>query len=244
MCLRRFAADDMTLRVAVIGVGHLGKHHARILAALPGVTLTSVVDTNQSRAQEIAAAHGAEPAYHYRDVLGRVDAVTIAVPTELHAEIAAPFLQTGVPVLVEKPMARTLGEADAMISAADVTPSRTSRYSSHEMPGYELFSPIGSSSSRSPDCAAPGTGLRTRDWIHEKTVVFAPTPIAIDTTTTAESAGERRIPRHACLRSPSTVSRRRAETAACRRAIPSNTRRAARWPCAVRTSCPRRAHGR
>ena len=57
-------------------------------------------------------------AFDYRDVLGRVDAVTIAVPTELHAEIAVPFLQTGIPVLVEKPMARTLAEADAMISAA------------------------------------------------------------------------------------------------------------------------------
>jgi predicted dehydrogenase len=108
----------MSLRVAVIGVGHLGKHHARILASLPGAALTSVVDTNQPRAREIAAAHGAEPAYHYRDVLGRVDAVTIAVPTELHAEIAVPFLEAGIPVLVEKPMARSLDEADGMMGAA------------------------------------------------------------------------------------------------------------------------------
>ncbi len=108
----------MSLRIAVIGVGHLGRHHARILATLPNVQLVSVVDTNEPRAREIAAACGAEPAFDYRDVLGRVDAVTIAVPTELHAEIAVPFLQTGIPVLVEKPMARTLAEADAMISAA------------------------------------------------------------------------------------------------------------------------------
>ena len=112
--------DDVSqpLRVAVIGVGHLGKHHARILASLPGATLTTVVDTNVSRAREIAATYGVEPAFDYRDVLGRVDAVTIAVPTELHSTIAVPFLQAGVPVLVEKPMARSLAEADEMISAS------------------------------------------------------------------------------------------------------------------------------
>ena len=108
----------MSLRIAVVGVGHLGRHHARILSTLPGVTLTAVVDTNEARARDIASASGAEPAFDYRDVLGRVDAVTVAVPTERHAEIAMPFLQAGVPVLVEKPMARTLADADAMIAAA------------------------------------------------------------------------------------------------------------------------------
>ncbi|MBI3490755.1 MAG: Gfo/Idh/MocA family oxidoreductase [Acidobacteria bacterium] len=108
----------MALRIAVIGVGHLGKHHARILSSLPGVRLMAAVDTNRARADEIAAAHHTQPAYDARDVLGRVDAVTIAVPTDLHAEIALPFLQSGVPVLVEKPMARSLAEADEMIAAA------------------------------------------------------------------------------------------------------------------------------
>ena len=108
----------VTLRVAVIGVGHLGRHHARILAALPGVELVAVVDTNRTRADEIAAAHGARAAYDARDVMGQVDAVTVAVPTERHCDVALPFLQAGVAVLVEKPMARSLGEADAMIAAA------------------------------------------------------------------------------------------------------------------------------
>jgi predicted dehydrogenase len=108
----------VSLRVAVIGVGHLGKHHARILASLPGVQLTGVVDTNHARAEEIAAAHHSTAFGDYRDVLGRVDAVTIAVPTEQHLDIALPFLAGGVPVLVEKPMARSLSEADAMIAAA------------------------------------------------------------------------------------------------------------------------------
>ena len=108
----------MKLRVAVIGVGHLGRHHARILAALPGVELVAVVDTNRTRADEIAAAHGARAAYDARDVMGQVDAVTVAVPTERHCDVALPFLQAGVAVLVEKPIARSLGEADAMIAAA------------------------------------------------------------------------------------------------------------------------------
>jgi predicted dehydrogenase len=108
----------MPLRVAVIGVGHLGKHHARILSTLPGVTLVAVVDTNSARADEIAAASHTRAVYDARDVLGQVDAVTVAVPTELHRDVAQPFLAAGVPVLVEKPLARTVAEADALIAAA------------------------------------------------------------------------------------------------------------------------------
>ncbi len=108
----------MTLRIAVIGVGHLGKHHARILSALPGVALVAVVDTNRARAEEVAAACGTQAAFAAAEGIGRVDAVTVAVPTERHREIALPFLAAGVPVLVEKPMARSLTEADELIDAA------------------------------------------------------------------------------------------------------------------------------
>lgn len=108
----------VTLRVAVIGVGHLGRHHARILASLPGATLTAVVDTNQARAAEIAAAYGTRALFDCRELLGQVDAVTVAVPTGLHRDVALPFLMAGVPVLVEKPMARSLEEADQLIDAA------------------------------------------------------------------------------------------------------------------------------
>ena len=108
----------MSLRVAVIGVGHLGKHHARILASLPGVELVAVVDTNRPRAEEIAAANGTRAMFDAGALLGHADAVTIAVPTELHRDIALPFLKAGVPLLVEKPMARTLDEADQLIEAA------------------------------------------------------------------------------------------------------------------------------
>ena len=111
-------ADPVSLRVAVIGVGHLGRHHARILASLPGVELVAVVDTNRSRAEEIASAHGTLALFDAQELLGRVDAVTIAVPTELHRSIALPFLKARVPVLVEKQIARSLEEADEMIDAA------------------------------------------------------------------------------------------------------------------------------
>jgi len=108
----------MGLRIAVVGVGHLGKHHARILATLHGVDLVAVVDKNPARAEEIAAASRTAALTDATQLDGRVDAVTLAVPTELHHEISLPFLRAGIPVLVEKPMARTLTEADAMIDAA------------------------------------------------------------------------------------------------------------------------------
>jgi len=109
---------DSTLRVAVVGVGHLGKHHARILSTLDGVALTAVVDKIPERAAEIAASASTTAVTDSREILDSVDAVTIAVPTELHREIAMPFLERGISVLVEKPMARSLAEADEMIAAA------------------------------------------------------------------------------------------------------------------------------
>jgi predicted dehydrogenase len=85
---------------------------------MPGVDLVAVVDTNRARAAEIASANHTTPLGDARELAGKVDAVTIAVPTEIHRDIALPFLSTGVAVLVEKPMARSLAEADDMIAAA------------------------------------------------------------------------------------------------------------------------------
>ncbi|HUR33181.1 MAG TPA: Gfo/Idh/MocA family oxidoreductase [Vicinamibacterales bacterium] len=106
------------MKIAVIGVGHLGRHHARIIGTLPGVELTAVVDVNQARAEEIAATNQTRALLRPTSLLGKVDAVTIAVPTEQHLAVALPFLESGIPVLVEKPMARSLQEADEMIAAA------------------------------------------------------------------------------------------------------------------------------
>jgi predicted dehydrogenase len=106
------------VRVAVIGVGHLGRHHARILGSLPGATLVAVVDINEPRAKEIAAQYGTRALTDYRQVLDEVDAVCVAVPTESHLEVARPFLERGIAALVEKPVARSVGEADALLAAA------------------------------------------------------------------------------------------------------------------------------
>jgi predicted dehydrogenase len=109
------AAD---LRVAVIGVGHLGRHHARLLAGIAGVRLVAVVDTDMDRARAAAEATGAQPRHHYGDLFGEVDAVTIAVPTELHRDVTLAFVEHGTSVLVEKPMARSVAEADELVAAA------------------------------------------------------------------------------------------------------------------------------
>lgn len=105
------------MKAAVIGVGHLGKHHARIVASLPGVSLAGVVDTNRDRAAEIAREYGTSAVVDPREIPGLQLAV-IATPTESHAAIAAPLIDAGVHVLVEKPVTQTLAEADALIAAA------------------------------------------------------------------------------------------------------------------------------
>jgi len=110
--------ESPPLRVAVIGVGHLGRHHARILSTLDGATLVGVADKIPSRAGEIAASAGTQPFTDAAALIDRVDAVTIAVPTEAHRDVALPFLERGIGVLVEKPMARSLAEADELIAAA------------------------------------------------------------------------------------------------------------------------------
>lgn len=109
---------ERELRMAVIGVGHLGRHHARLLAAMDGVNLVAVVDASETRAAEIAASAGCAAYTSWQSVGGAVDAVTIAVPTEAHAEVALGFIAQGVHVLVEKPLARSVSEADALIAAA------------------------------------------------------------------------------------------------------------------------------
>ena len=105
------------MKAAVIGVGHLGRHHARILASLPGVTLAGVIDTNRDRAAEIAKEHATAAFGNPQEIAGLTFAV-IATPTESHAAIAAPLIDAGVHVLVEKPIAQTLEQADALIAAA------------------------------------------------------------------------------------------------------------------------------
>jgi predicted dehydrogenase len=112
----------MTLRTAVIGVGHLGRQHARIHAALSQEgksELVAVCDTDEQAARSVAAERETDWTPDWRTLLGRVDAVSLATPTESHAEIACSLLEAGIHVLVEKPIARDLAEADRMIQAAE-----------------------------------------------------------------------------------------------------------------------------
>jgi predicted dehydrogenase len=106
------------VRIGVIGVGHLGQHHARLLASMDGVQLIAVCDTNHARAEEIAAKFGTQ-AIESRDLLGRVNAVTVAVPTLAHLEVAMPFLDAGVATLIEKPIAPRVEDADRLVAAAE-----------------------------------------------------------------------------------------------------------------------------
>ncbi len=106
------------IRTAVIGTGYLGRFHAEKYAALPGSRLVAVVDADAARAAEIGGRLGVDSTADYRELEGRVDAVSVAVPTPLHYEISSFFLSRGVHVLVEKPMTRTVAEADGLIQLA------------------------------------------------------------------------------------------------------------------------------
>lgn len=108
----------MRLRTAVVGVGHLGQHHARILAGMPDVELVGVVDASADQARQVAAKLGTTPYDHFEPLLDRVDAVSVVTPTVHHHHVAAAFLRAGVPVLVEKPVCRTVAEADDLIRLA------------------------------------------------------------------------------------------------------------------------------
>jgi predicted dehydrogenase len=106
------------LRCAVIGAGYLGKFHAEKYAALPDCELVAVVDSNPEAARTVAEKNRTRALTDYRELLGRVDAVSIVVPTSLHFEVARDFLAAGAHVLVEKPITVAVEEADELIRIA------------------------------------------------------------------------------------------------------------------------------
>jgi predicted dehydrogenase len=106
------------VRAAVIGVGYLGRFHAQKYAATADCELVAVVDANAEAASRVAAEVGTRAIGDYRTLLGQVDAVSVVTPTPLHHEIALAFLETGVHVLVEKPITETVAQARALIVAA------------------------------------------------------------------------------------------------------------------------------
>src|SRR5262249_21984747 len=107
------------IRVAVIGAGSFGSEHARVYSHLQNSTRAVVCDINEQRGREIAEQFSAEFVSDYHQIIGQVDAASLTVPTESHAAVACELLESGVSVLVEKPIARTLDEADQIIAASE-----------------------------------------------------------------------------------------------------------------------------
>jgi len=106
------------IRCAVLGAGHFGRYHAQKYAKLPGAQLVAIVDADRARAEMVAAEVGTRAETELDAVLGRIDAASVAVPTHAHHAVAARLLEAGVHVLVEKPIAETLEQADALIALA------------------------------------------------------------------------------------------------------------------------------
>ena len=106
------------LKVAVIGVGHMGRNHARIYSELDGCELVAVIDKDLERAREIAAQYGGQAFSRFADVTAPIAAATVAVPTVHHAEVAIPLLDRGIAVLVEKPLAPDAVSARQLVEAA------------------------------------------------------------------------------------------------------------------------------
>ena len=112
------AMSDGTVKAGVIGVGALGRHHARVWAGVEGARLVGVFDTDAGRAAAVAAEHGGRAFPDAASLLAEVDAVSVAVPTESHHRVARLALEAGKDVLLEKPMTATLEEADDLMALA------------------------------------------------------------------------------------------------------------------------------
>lgn len=106
------------LRIGVIGVGNMGQHHTRVLSLLKDIELVGVSDINVERGIDVASKYRVRFFEDYRDLLAHVDAVCVAVPTRLHHAVGMCCLQAGVHVLIEKPIAASIAEAESLVNAA------------------------------------------------------------------------------------------------------------------------------
>lgn len=114
-------AQTQLLRIGVIGVGNMGQHHTRILSLLKDVELVGVADVNVDRGLDIASKYQVRFFEKYQELLPYVDAVCIAVPTRLHHQVGIDCLQAGVHVLIEKPIASNISEAESLVNMAAET---------------------------------------------------------------------------------------------------------------------------
>jgi predicted dehydrogenase len=110
--------EQRKVRVAVVGCGEFGRNHARVYRELGAVELAGVFDQNAGRAAQMAQEFGTRPFQSLEELRGRVDAASVAVPTVAHRETGCQLMRMGIDVLVEKPMARTVNEADELLATA------------------------------------------------------------------------------------------------------------------------------
>jgi len=123
------------LKIAVIGVGHLGKEHARIYSEIPEVNLAGIVDINKDTGEAVAQRYNTKYYNSFKEILNKVNAASVVVPTRFHYEITRELLKNGIHVLVEKPMTGTVSEAEDLIKLSKET-------STILQPGYiERFNP-------------------------------------------------------------------------------------------------------
>lgn len=107
-----------TIKVGVVGTGHMGEYHVRTYTEIINVNLVGIMDTNEERAKQVAKRYNTTAFTNYRELFGKVEAVTIAVPTHLHYEIAKEFIEAGIHVLLEKPMTESLVQAEELVDLA------------------------------------------------------------------------------------------------------------------------------
>ena len=107
------------IQVAVVGTGRFGRHHARVYHELPDAELVGVYDRDAARAAEVAQQYQCRSFARLEDLFGAVEAASVAVPTEQHAEVGERLIEAGIDVLIEKPMSRSVAEADRLIAAAE-----------------------------------------------------------------------------------------------------------------------------
>lgn len=107
-----------SLRAGVFGVGALGRHHTRILSGMPGIDFRGIFDPRVDAAAAVAAEHGVRAVASFDELADEIDLAVLAAPTVLHAELGRALLDRGVHLLVEKPIAATLEQADSLIAAA------------------------------------------------------------------------------------------------------------------------------
>lgn len=134
----------MAVKVGVIGVGYLGQHHARIYSEIEGAELIGVVDIDRKKADTFAAKYTCEAFYDYRDILDKVDVLSIVTPTTTHYSIALDCLRAGKEILIEKPITVTVEEADELIDESEkrgciIQVGHLERYNPAVLAASEMF---------------------------------------------------------------------------------------------------------